>query len=300
MGYTVRELPHLNGIRAFEAAARLGSFSLAGGELHVTPTAVSRMVQLLEARLGVPLFARSANRLTLTPQGQHYLAGLTPLLDGLARLTREVAGLGKGQVLTVGVGPTFAVRWLIPRLADFQAFAPDIEVRFTPGGLMVAHNRDWTCGIRLGDGQWAGLIAEPLFAADLFPVCRPDIASVLAGVEHLAGVPLLRVAHAGEDWPRWLQVAGAARLKPSGPLFENYGQALQAAVDGVGVAMGITPYVDDDLRAGRLVAPFATRVSKEARWFLVYDAARRDEPALQAFRNWLMQVAHREDGGPAA
>jgi LysR family glycine cleavage system transcriptional activator len=116
----MRRLPFLNGIRAFEAAARAESFAKAAGELNVTPAAVSRMVQLLEQRLGVSLFERRANRLTLTDAGRAYRGGLTPILDQLANLTAQVAAMAGSRVLTIGVGPTFATRWLIPRLADFQ------------------------------------------------------------------------------------------------------------------------------------------------------------------------------------
>ena len=170
---TMRRLPFLNGIRAFEAAARTGSFAKAANELHVTPAAVSRMVQLLEARLGFALFERKANRLTLTAAGRTYQGGLTQLFDQLANLTEQVSAIAGNRVLTVGVGPTFATRWLIPRLADFQKAEPAVEVRFVTGGATVPYNDEWTCGIRLGDGAWPDFVAERLFAADLTPVCIP-------------------------------------------------------------------------------------------------------------------------------
>jgi LysR family glycine cleavage system transcriptional activator len=175
----MRRLPFLNGVRAFEAAARAESFAKAAGELHVTPAAVSRMVQLLEQRLGVPLFERKANRLGLTAAGRAYQAGLSPLFDQLANLTAQVTAMAGSRVLTVGVGPTFATRWLIPRLADFQKQAPDVEVRFATGGATVPYNDDWTCGIRLGTGDWPGFASEKLFAADFMPVCTPALAKRL-------------------------------------------------------------------------------------------------------------------------
>lgn len=287
----MRRLPFLNGVRAFEAAARAGSFKGAAAELHVSPAAVSRLVRLLEDRLGVMLFERGANRLGLTAAGRSYQAGLTPLLDQLALLTDQVTAMGRRQVLTVGVGPTFAIRWLIPRLADFRRHAPEVDVRITTGGQAVPFDPDWSCGIVLGDGDWPGLTAEPLFAADLLPVCTPGLARGLAAPSDIAGGTMLRVAHAPEDWPRWLRAAGLARVAAGGPVFEVYGQALQAAVDGVGVAMGIRPYVDDDLAAGRLVAPFDLTVSKGKGWYLVYRSARAAEPAFAAFREWMMAQA---------
>jgi LysR family transcriptional regulator, glycine cleavage system transcriptional activator len=283
------ELPYLNGIRAFEAAARCGSFAAAGQQLNVTPAAVSRMVRLLEQRLRVALFERSANRLALTAAGRAYRAGLTPIFDALATLTEQVKSIGGARILTLGVGPTFAIRWLIPRLAQFQKECPDIEVRLTTGGVAAPFADDWSCGIRLGTGDWPGLVCEPLFAADLIPVCAPALAARLQEPSALARSVLLRVAHAPQDWPIWLAAAGLETVAARGPLFEFYGQALQAAVDGVGIALGIRPYIDDDLAAGRLVTPFARSVPKGTGWFLVYKEYRRGEPAFDAFRAWILR-----------
>ena len=182
--------------------------------------------------------------------------------------------MGGARVLTVGVGPTFAIRWLIPRLADFQKVAPEIEVRFTTGGVAAPFGDDWTCGITLGDGDWPGLVAERLFAADLTPVCAPQ----LAQAAEAAGRPAQGDAAAGRPRARRLaalaQGGRAVEGVGEGPEFEYYGQALQAALDGVGVAMGISPYIDDDLKAGRLVAPFEISVPKGMHWYLVYREAR--------------------------
>src|SRR6476469_4217090 len=224
----MRKLPFLNGIRAFEAAARQEGFARAADELHVTPAAISRMVQLLEQRLGVPLFERKANGLTLTAAGRAYQAGLTPILDQLALITAQVAAMAGSRVLTIGVGPTFATRWLIPRLADLQKSAPDVEVRFATGGATVPYNDEWTCGIRLGDGHWPGFLAERLFAADLRPVCSPVTAKRLRTPEDLRTVTLLRVAHAADEWPLWFDAVALSKVRARGPEFEYYGQALQA------------------------------------------------------------------------
>jgi LysR family glycine cleavage system transcriptional activator len=194
-------------------------------------------------------------------------------------------------VLTIGVGPTFAMRWLIPRLAGFRKDEPDIDVRITTGGAAAPFGDDWSCGITLGDGEWPGLVAEPLFAADLLPVCAPRLAAQLKRASDLRGPSLLRVAHALEDWPLWLKAAGVARVTARGPEFQYYGQALQAAADGLGVAMGIRPYIDDDLAAGRLVAPFALTVPKGMRWYLVYRGFRTEQRDFAAFRRWIVRAA---------
>ena len=284
----MRRLPSLNGLRAFEAAARHGSFAAAGQDLHVTQAAISRMVKLLEARIGFALFERHANRLELTWQGKALLPGLTAAFDSIANLTAQVASLSAVPVLTVGVGPSFAMRWLIPRLADFQSAHPDIEVRIATGGAINPIGADWTCGIVLGDGQWPGFDAQVLFSADLFPVCVPEIARRLSTPGELRKETLLEVAHSLEDWPLWLKAAGV-RLRPEkrSPRFDTYALALQAAADGLGVAIGLRPYVADDLAARRLVAPFPLTVPKGKAWYLIWPPLRRDDAAFIAFRGWL-------------
>jgi LysR family transcriptional regulator, glycine cleavage system transcriptional activator len=287
----MRRLLFLNGIKAFEAAARSGSFAGAGTELNVSAAAVSRMVHLLEQRLGVALFERKANRLAMTAAGRAYQSGLTPIFDALASLTAQVTAPSSLRALTIGVGPTFAMRWLIPRLADFRKQEPDIDVRITTGGAAVPFGEDWSCGIKLGDGEWPGLVAEPLFAGDLLPVCAPRLAAPLKRPGDLRGPSLLRVAHSPDDWPLWLKSAGVGRVTARGPEFQYYGQALQAAVDGLGVAMGIRPYIDDDLAAGRLIAPFAMTVPKGMRWYLVYRSFQTEQRDFAAFRRWIMHAA---------
>jgi DNA-binding transcriptional LysR family regulator len=284
----MRRIPSLNGLRAFETAARHCSFTAAADELNVTQAAISRMVRLLEERMGIQLFERRPNGLTLTAQGKALQPGLTAALDAIAGVIDEVVAMRTTPVLTLGVGPSFAVRWLIPRLASFYGEHPEIEVRIATGGAINPFQDDWTCGIRLGDGNWPGYEAEPMFSADLFPVCTAAIAARLAKSEDLSGETLLQVAHAPGDWPLWLSAAGVkVRQKNFGPRFDNYAMVLQAALDGMGVAIGLGPYVADDIAAGRLVAPFPLSVPKGRAWYLVYQSFRQQEPALIAFKAWL-------------
>jgi LysR family glycine cleavage system transcriptional activator len=287
----MRRLPYLNGIRAFEATAHSGSFVGAAQQLNVTPAAVSRMVRLLEDRLQVQLFERGANKLSLTAAGRAYQVGLSQILDALELLTDQIKAQQGVRTLTIGVGPTFAIRWLIPRLAAFREVAPDIEVRFATGGIAAPFADDWTCGVMLGHGDWPGLVAEKLFGADLIPVCTPRVAQRLKSPRQLKDAVLLNVAHARGDWPAWLKAAGVRGVTAKGPIFEYYGQALQAAADGVGVALGIRPYIDDDIRAGRLVAPFTLSVSKGSEWYLIYKAFRGTEPAFSTFRKWIIETS---------
>lgn len=284
----MRRLPSLNGLRAFEAAARHTSFTAAADELHVTQAAISRMVRLLEERMGTQLFERRPNGLALTAPGKALQPALTAALDAIAGACDQVMAMRNSPVLTLGVGPSFAMRWLIPRLGSFYREHPEIEVRIATGGAINPFQDDWTCGIRLGDGNWPGYEAEPLFSADLFPVCTPAIAARLGRPADLRNEVLLQVAHAPEDWPLWLSAAGMGLdTRKLGPRFDTYAMALQAALDGAGVAVGLGPYVADDISAGRFVAPFPLAVPKGGAWYLVYQSFRREEPGLVAFRAWL-------------
>ena len=286
----MRRLPSLNGLRAFEAAARHGSFVAAGQELNVTQAAVSRMVRLLEARLGFQLFERLPNGLALTAQARALQPALTTAFDSIASSVAQVSAMRATPVLTIGVGPSFATRWMIPRLASLYRAHPDLEVRLATGGAINPFRDDWTCGILLGNGDWPELAAEPLFSADLFPVCAPSVARRLGRPSDLLRESLLQVAHSPEDWPLWLAAAGVKRRRAAlGPSFANYGMALQAALDGVGIAIGLRPYVEDDIAMGRLVAPFTLSVPKGRAWYLVYRPFRETDPGLIVFRDWLRQ-----------
>src|ERR1700693_5302188 len=203
-----RRLPSLNGLRAFEAAARHGSFTAAAKELNVTQAAVSRMVRLLEQRLGFVLFRRQANSLELTAQGHAFLSGLTDSFDSIARLTEQVAAMRSGPVVIVGVAPALAVHWLIPRLTNFYRRHPDVEVRLATGGATRPARDDWTCTIRRDTDAWPGYIAESLFPSTLVPVCTPAIASGLRRPPDLRTATLISVPHLANEWTCWFEAAG--------------------------------------------------------------------------------------------
>jgi len=248
------------------------------------------MVRLLEQRLGVALFERRANRLSLTPAGAAYRDGLARILDELEALTGRIRAEAGRQVVTIDAGPSFATHWLIPRLAGFQQRHPGIEVRLAFRGARAAFDEDCTARIRLGAGPLPGLVAAPLFPAMLRPVCAPGMAARLAG-----GLPspgqMLRVAHAPDDWAEWLAARRLRAPPPRGPVFDFYGQAQQAAADGLGVAMGLSPYIDAALADGRLVAPFSGSVAKLDGWFLIHRPERLAEAGFQAFRGWMLEAA---------
>jgi len=287
-------LPSLNGLRAFESAARTGSFVGAARELNVSPSAISRLVKLLEQRLGVALFERRPNGLLLTERGAAYLTEISGAFHRIARATERVRA-ATNEALLIGAGPTLAMRWLIPRLPGFHARHPDVDVRLSTAVDGADPLRaDWTAAIRMGDGAWPGLTSRFLFTADLFPVCAPKIAAGLRRPAELAKTTLLQVATAREDWPLWLQSAGAGDVGlDRAQQFDYAAFALQAAVDGLGVAMARAPFVADDLVAGRLVRPFDLAVPKGKGWYLIHRPEQGHNAALNAFRDWLLGAASR-------
>jgi DNA-binding transcriptional LysR family regulator len=284
-----RGVSYLNGLRAFEAAARFGSFTLAAKELHVTQAAVSQQVRLLEKRLGFALFRRHANELELTDQGRAFQPGLTHAFEGIDRLTDQVTAMRSGPVLVAGIAPAFALNWLIPRLPSFSRNHPEIEFRMATGGKRLPLRDDWTCSVRRGIGDWPGYIAEELFPATLVPVCTPEIAKGLRHPRDLHRVTLIVVAHLREQWTWWFNAAGLhPPIQPAGEVvFESSPMAIKAVLDGVGVAVAQLPYISDALASGRLTSPFPIVRRKYESWYLAYRPARKSDPALRAFREWL-------------
>lgn len=282
-----------NGLRAFEAAARCGSFTAAAKELHVTQAAISQQVRLLEERLGFALFKRHANGLELTDQARAFQPGLTDAFDAIERLTEQVAAMRAGPVLTVGVAPAFALQWLIPRLAEFNRKHPEVEVRMATGGARVPLRDDWTCSVRRGEGNWTGYLAEELFPVPLVPICTPTIAKHLRRPADLRSATLIVVAHLRAQWTWWFEAAGLpAPIQPAGEVvFESSAMAIKAVLDGVGVAVAQLPYVSDELASGRLVAPFPIVRQRFESWYLAYRPIRQNDAALILFRDWLRQEA---------
>lgn len=288
-----RSLPSLNGLRAFEAAARHLSFTDAAKELNVTQAAISHQVRSLEDRLGLKLFIRRNRELLLSESGQSYLPGVRAAFDQLHEATdRLLAKDAKGPV-TVTTTASFATKWLVPRLGAFQRAHPDIDVRITTSTALVDFARDdIDIGIRYGSGHWPNLAVERLVAEDLFPVCSPalrDGPKPLRAPSDLAQHTLLRTSAFRDDWRVWLTGAGVKGVDPErGIEFDIAMTAIQAAMDGLGVALGHGPLVEADLRAGRLVAPFEFSIPSEFAYYIVAPAESLRRRKIRAFRDWLL------------
>jgi LysR family transcriptional regulator, glycine cleavage system transcriptional activator len=291
-------LPSLNGLRAFEAAARHLSFTQAASELNVTQTAISHQIRRLEEELGIRLFIRKNRALALTPKARDYLPGVRAAFNDLRLATERLMRKDADNVLTVSTLASLAVKWLLPRLSTFQEAHPKIDVRITTSTNLVDFgNGDVDAAIRYGRGHWQGLRAEWLMADELFPVCSPALLSgkrPLRMPEDLRDHVLLHTgASNSDDWRLWLTAAGLPTdiSKQPGITFDLSLMTVQAAVDGIGVAMGRTSYVQDDIAKGRLVVPFDITLPADAGFYLVSPEAAVDPPKLKAFREWILASA---------
>ncbi|MBR0778939.1 transcriptional regulator GcvA [Bradyrhizobium diazoefficiens] len=290
-------LPSLNGLRAFEAAARHLSFTLAAAELNVTQTAISHQIRRLEEELGIRLFIRQNRALALTAEARDYLPGVRAAFNDLRLATDRLLRKDDDKVLTVSTLASLAAKWLLPRLTDFQEQHPGIDVRITTSTSLVDFQRDDVdAAIRYGRGQWPGLRADWLMADEFFPVCSPSLIhgeKPLRVVEDLKDHVLLHTTTNTDDWRQWLTAAGLPTdiSRQPGITFDMTFMTVQAAIDGMGVAMGRTSYVRDDIAKGRLVVPFRIALPADAGFYLVAPQGRREAPKLAAFRQWVLATA---------
>lgn len=309
MAYPLRRLPPLNALRAFEAAARLQSFSRASEELHVTPAAISHQVKALEHSLGVRLFKRLPSGLQLTHAGR---LCLPKLREGFDRLAEAIGQLRKDPApgtLSVEAAPTFAAKWLAPRLHRFVAAHPGVDVQIHASTRLIdasmdageVEPSDADVSIRFGSGNYPELRVARLLEVSVTPMCG---ARLLEGDRPLREPADLRrhvLIHDNINsddgrplWQVWLEGAGVDGVDfARGLRFNHAVLALEAAADGLGVALGMPQVAAFDLASGRLVAPFAFRLRLAAAYHVATPGDRRDRPEVAAFRDWILDEAAR-------
>ncbi|MBX8469516.1 MULTISPECIES: transcriptional regulator GcvA [unclassified Pseudomonas] len=290
-------LPSLNGLRAFECAARHLSFTRAAEELNVTQTAISHQIRRLEDELGVRLFMRLKDGLALTEEGNAYFPGIRSAFLELRYSTEKLLESGNNSVLTISTLVSVASKWLLPRLPSFREAHPQIDVRISASTELVDFRKAGIdAAIRYGNGEWPGLRADWLMSDEIFPVCSPRLLNgdkPLKTPADLAHHPLLQVSGlTANDWNDWLHAAGLPPLTAKGPrlTFDLAMMAVQTAIDGQGVCIGRSTYVDDDLRAGRLVAPFDLRLKSTSGFYFVTPHENAESKKIVAFRQWLSEV----------
>lgn len=288
------KIPPLNPLRVFEAVARTRNLTQAAKELHVSQSAVSKQLQVLQEYLGVELFRRERHGISLTQVGQRYGDAIAPAFENIGRATAEIMRSGSDSSLRIQTYTTFAAKWLIPRLHDFHARYGDIAVVITNSVKDVDFDRDNVdLAIQMGRGAWQGMDTDFLFEDVIEPVCSPAFfrshAPEAAYPQALLRKRLLVSHYRQKDWQTWARQCRYESEIDNGESMRFSSSVLtwQAAADGLGIAIGQTALLVDDLRSGKLMAPFDLSVRTGASYYLVLPQLQRQSRKVQVFRDWL-------------
>ncbi|MDX8499178.1 LysR substrate-binding domain-containing protein [Mesorhizobium sp. VK4C] len=281
---------HLNGLRAVETVARLGSLAAAAAELNVSVSAVSQQIKRTEKQLGQALFERTPGGLVLTEFGTAFTARLSA---GFRELAQAVALAGEASecTLVVSVAPAFASKWLLPRLSRHFARHPDVLLRIDASGRIAdLDHSDIDVGIRMGDGKWPDVRAELLLAQEMFPVCAPSIAAKLRSIEDLAQTCAITDERSMISWDSWFEAAGVEPVTfLKGARFTDPMLCLESAIAGHGVMLGWQLLTADALADGRLVAPFSVRAQSGLGYWLVTSQAKIESRKVRDFKDWIRE-----------
>lgn len=289
-----RKIPPLTALRSFEAAARNGSFKLAAEELSVSHSAISHQIKQLEDHLSVELFVRKARSVELSKLGHLYYPVLRDAFDKIADGTSLILSPRSEAVLTIQIYSTFAIRWLIPRLPKFYSAQPNIQVRLNTSQLDVdSEHDDVDVWVMIGNRNSPDLHYDHLFTPELFPVASPALMQGKAAIrqpEDLLTQTILQVYPSEQDWYVWLDGVDLRGVDPrSGLQFDSYDHALSTAIQGMGVALGMQPYVERDIASGLLVELFpGQRVKAAGEWYLVCRQERAGQDKVRLFREWML------------
>ena len=290
-----RRLPPLNSLKCFEAAGRLLSFTAAAEELNVTQAAISHQIKVIENYLGVSLFDRYPRRLTLTEEGRLLLPEVTESFDRISGVISDIGEQNYSNKISVRLGPSFAARWLSPRLKYFWLQYPEIDLSlFHVANAPTDFEReDIDIAVTYGDGNWAGVVSEPLLPLDFFPICSPAFLvndKPLTNLNNLRYYTLLHDA-GHEGWHEWLALAGVEGINPDkGNIIDDTNVLIQAAIDGQGVALGSSAFIQDLLDSGRLVRPFDITLRNDNAYYVVCPPSHLNNPAVLAFKDWLLSL----------
>jgi LysR family glycine cleavage system transcriptional activator len=287
-------LPPLHALRAFEAAARLESFSRAADELHVTHGAVSHQIRALEEFLGAPLFSRNGRRVVLTGDGRLFADRVRAALRDIGDAADSLRRPGRANRLTVSLLPSFAARWLMPRIGRFMAAHPEITVNVHTSAALVDFERDEIdIAIRFGMGDWPRVEAEKFMDDEYFPVASPRFhrGRLPARPADLSQYAL--ITSDDEPWTPWFKAAGLKLAEPQGPIFTDSGMVVQAAIDGRGIALVRRSIAEGGLAAGTLVRLFDVAIKASGSYYLVRPRGAAPQKVL-AFRAWMLEEKKRK------
>jgi LysR family glycine cleavage system transcriptional activator len=293
-----KRLPPLEPLVAFEAAARLLSFTRAGVELHLSQAAISQQIRSLEDSLQVKLFSRSHRAVQLTNEGREYLHTVAAILKQLAGATMDIQNIEFNQQLVLGCDQSFATQWLAPRIAQLRELLPAVALRIIASDdYGESLGAEVEAAVLHGDGHWPGFYAERLFAEEVFPVCSPDYPQQQARqdwVSWLLQAQLIDLADSHWNWMNWrLWLGGNDIDAPLGNRhlqINSYPLVIDAACQGQGVALGWRYLVDDLITAGRLVRPLQQSLQTEFGYYFICREHLQDEPTVQRLRHWLLKA----------
>ena len=294
-----RRLPPLNALRVFETAARHLSFTRASEELYVTQAAVSHQIKALEEYLGIKLFRRQNRALFLTEEGQSYFLDIKDTFTSLVDATERLFARGSKGSLTVSLSPSFAIQWLVPRLALFSDLYPDIDVRIKAVDMDDGSlTDDVDVAIYYGRGKWKDLHAEKLHTEYLVPVCSPLLLlNPNKPLKTPSDLTLHTLLHdtSRRDWTEWFKQVNISGINVNqGPIFSHTSMVLQAAVHGQGVALGHSVLAQPEIDAGRLVLPFTQVLVSKNAYYVVCREEQYDLGKIVAFREWMQSLVVKE------
>ncbi|MGB3291261.1 MAG: transcriptional regulator GcvA [Burkholderiaceae bacterium] len=298
-------IPSLSSLRAFEASARHLSFTKAAAELHLTQSAVSKQISLMEESLGLLLFQRVRQRLVLTDAGQQYAEAVRSALDQIQEATVTLlAHKGRGGALRIATAPAFATKWLIPRLAHFNKAYPGIVINLSTRDLPFDMERDeFDAAFHYGSNDWANVLSESLVGHDLVAVCSPAYLEQHPPINAPADLRehvLLQQTRRPRKWREWFDAMGVSDIdSAAGPRFEHFYMIAQAAIAHLGIGLVPRLLVEDDIANGRLVVPLPKPFYSGDSYCLVYPPSKRNDPKLEQFRRWLISEAEAGKEGRA-
>jgi len=290
----VRRLPPLNSLKSFEAAGRRLSFTRAAQERNVTQAAVSHQIKVIEEYLGVTLFVRTPRKLVLTEQGKTLLPDVIEAFDKVSNAIGAIKQEPSSKMISVRLAPSFAAKWLSPRLKYFWLQYPEIDLCLYHAHPAVDFDREEIdIAVTYGKGDWPGLVVDQILSLDFFPVCTPAFMSndkPLSDIDNLRYYSLLHDANY-ECWADWLKLANIDEINASkGTIIDDTNVLIQAAVDGQGVALGSTTFVQDLLDSGKLIKPFDITLVNEFAYYIVCPETHLHNTSVQAFKNWLLEL----------
>jgi len=286
------DIPSIGGLTSFVAAAQHGSFTRAGSQLNLTQGAVSRQIHELESRLGIRLFERIRQRVILTDAGKLYLSHVKKALDDLSLATQKVVSCSNNTILNLAVLPTFAARWLIPRLPPFQNGNPRIMIhittRQTPADFVA---EPFDAAVFNDPANWPGTLSHYLMDADIVAVCSPklDATRTIRTAADITKFPLLHKMGKPNSWTEWMEKSGVTMDAPlQGHAYQSFAMLSQAAVAGSGIALLPRYLVDEEIDDGRLEVVASEFAALKTSYYLILPEARASSRAVQTFAKWLI------------